>query len=112
MFLEALIELNASIGSGFDQMNPAARRFRFQLQDAISRTLVQTKAAVNALVKLWKVKTGQSSIIGMRYFAVRRFQLPPFTVLCLESGSQVGNSYCEGSRGAKLETRNGFRSYP
>jgi hypothetical protein len=41
MLFEALIELDPPIGGGFDQVDPAARRFRLEAQDAVRRALVQ-----------------------------------------------------------------------
>jgi len=40
MLFEALIDLDPPIGGGFDQMDSAARRFRFQAQDPVRRTLI------------------------------------------------------------------------
>ena len=56
MIREAFVELDTSFGGGFNQMNPAARRFRLQLQGAIGRTLIQTEAAMNALVELGEIE--------------------------------------------------------
>jgi hypothetical protein len=53
---EAFIQLDAPLGGRFDQMNPATRRFRFELQSSIGRALVQTQAAVNTLVELWEIE--------------------------------------------------------
>ena len=55
VFFEAFVELDAPVGRGFDEMNPAAWRFRFELQGSISRALIQTEAAMNALVQLGNV---------------------------------------------------------
>jgi hypothetical protein len=40
MLREPFVELDTPFGSGFDEMNPAARRFRLQLQGSIGRALV------------------------------------------------------------------------
>ena len=58
MFLESGAELDASIGGGFDQMNPAARRFRFEACGAIGWTLIQAQAAVDALVEFGEIESG------------------------------------------------------
>jgi hypothetical protein len=55
---ESFTEIDSTFGCSFDQMNPAARRLRFQLQRSIGWTLIQTKAAVNALVELGEVECG------------------------------------------------------
>ena len=75
MLLETIIQFDSPFGGGFDKVNPAARRFRFELQGSIGRTLIQTEAAVNALVELGKIKSRHPSGVGRRYFVVRRFQL-------------------------------------
>ena len=56
MLRKAFIELDTSFGSGFDEMNPAARRLRLQLQGSIGRALVQTEAAMNALIEFREVQ--------------------------------------------------------
>ena len=58
MFLESVAELDASIGGGFDQMDSAARRFRFEAGGAISRTLIQAQAAMNALIEFGEIESG------------------------------------------------------
>jgi hypothetical protein len=40
MFFETFVEIEPSFGGGPDQMNPAARRFRFQAKRLISRALI------------------------------------------------------------------------
>jgi hypothetical protein len=42
MFFESVVKLDAPIGGSFDQVDPAARRFRLEAQDAVRRALVQT----------------------------------------------------------------------
>jgi hypothetical protein len=55
MIGKALIELDPPLGCGFDKMNAPARRFRLQLQSPIGWTLVQTQAAMNALIELGEI---------------------------------------------------------
>jgi hypothetical protein len=94
MLLETIIQFDAPLGGGFDQVNPAARRFRFELQSSIGRALVQTQAAVNTLVELRKVKSRDPCVVGCRYFVVRGFQSRSFS--CLVSsvpGLKLANEY-------------------
>ena len=56
MLLEAIIQFNTPFGCGFDQMDSAARRFRFETEHAVGRALIQTEATVDALVELGKVE--------------------------------------------------------
>ena len=107
MLLETIIQFDAPFGGGFDQVNPAARRFRFELQSSIGRALIQTEAAVNALVELGKIKSRYPRTAGVGYFAVRRFQWRPFIVSCLEfrvSSWQTNTPH--ETREPRLETRN------
>ena len=76
MFLEAVVEFDAPIGCGFDQMDSATRRFRFQAQHTIGRTLIQTKAAVDALVELGKIESSDLSVTSLILISFNRFQLP------------------------------------
>jgi hypothetical protein len=69
MFFEAFGELNASFGGGFHQMYPTARRFRFQAQHAIGRTLVQTKTAMDAVVEFGEIQSGDLRTAGLLLFA-------------------------------------------
>src|SRR5258706_7094430 len=64
MVLETVVQLDAPIGGGFDEMNPAARRFRFQTRHTIGRALIQTQAAVDALVEFGKVEGGNSRLVA------------------------------------------------
>ena len=56
VFFEAIVQLDASVGRSFDQMDSAARRFRLQPRDTVGRTLIQAQAAVNALIEFGEVE--------------------------------------------------------
>lgn len=58
VFLETFVQIDPSIGGGLDQMDSAARRFRLEACGAIGRTLVQTQPAVDALVELREIESG------------------------------------------------------
>ena len=77
MVFKTLVELDAPFGGGFDEMNSPARRLRFEVQRAISRALIQTKAAVDTLVELGKIQTWQLGTDGILWVIVRRFQWRP-----------------------------------
>ena len=64
MICETFVELDPALSSRAHQMNPAARRFRFQTERAIRRALVQTKAAVNALVEFRKIESCDLGLVG------------------------------------------------
>ena len=105
MLLEAIVQFNAPFGCGFDQMDSAARRFRLEAQHAVGRALIQTEAAVDALVELGKVESRHSGVVGSGYFAVHRFQWRPFVSFEFRvSGFEVS------TRNSELETRNAFKS--
>ena len=53
VFFETVVEFDASFSGGFDEMNSLARRLGLEMQSAMGRTLIQTSAAMHALVELW-----------------------------------------------------------
>jgi len=55
MFLEAVVELDATVRRGLHEVNPAARRLWFQAESPIGRALIETKAAVDAPVELREI---------------------------------------------------------
>jgi len=55
MFLEAVVELDATVRRGLHEVNPAARRLWFQAESPIGRALIETKAAVDAAVELGEI---------------------------------------------------------
>ncbi len=63
VFFEAIVQLDASVGGSFDQMDSAARRFRLQPRDTVGRTLIQAQAAVNALVEFRKIQAWYFGIV-------------------------------------------------
>ena len=80
VFFEAIVQLDASVGGSFDQMDSAARRFRLQTRDAIGRTLIQAQAAVNALVEFGKIERGDSRFIPAIGVVMGMFQVRPLIV--------------------------------
>jgi len=78
MFLKTVAEIDASIGGGFDQMNSAARRFRFQTRHTIGRALIQTQAAVNALVEFGQVESSDSRLVADRAVMLAVIQVVSF----------------------------------
>ena len=58
MFFEPFVELDPSVGGGFDEVNTSARRLRFESQNLISGALIQTEPAVNALIELGEIECG------------------------------------------------------
>ena len=81
VFFETIVKLDASFGGGFDQMNSPARRLRLEVQRAIGRTLIQTKAAMHALVELGEIQCGHLRSGGVVGFVVQQFQSRPFVSL-------------------------------
>jgi len=75
MILETFGELDAALGGGADQMNPAPRRFRFQVQRAIRRALVQTETAMDTLIQLRKVERRDFWMIAGLWFSLHVFQM-------------------------------------
>ena len=55
VIFKTFAEFDATIGGGLHQMNPAARRFRFQAKCAVRRTLIQTQTAMDALIELGEI---------------------------------------------------------
>jgi hypothetical protein len=64
MVFEAFREPDSTIGRGLHQMNPAARRFGLQMQSPIGRALIQTKAAVDALIELGDIECSDFRVIS------------------------------------------------
>jgi len=85
MLLESLVQLNAAISGGFNQMNSTARRFCFETCGAIGRALIKTQAAMNASVEFGKVETGNSQLVFFLIGMPGVFQWRPSFVSCLES---------------------------
>lgn len=56
MIGETVVQLNAAVRGGPHQVNPSARRFRFQVEGAVGRALVEAETAVDALVELRDVQ--------------------------------------------------------
>jgi hypothetical protein len=56
MLGESFVELDAAFGGGPDQMDPAARRFGFDMKRSVSRTGIETEPAMNTLVQLGDVE--------------------------------------------------------
>ena len=74
VLFKAFAEFDATIGGGLHQMNPATRRFGFEAKCAIRRTLIQTQAAVDTLVKLGQVQRRDSWMIAGLLFVVKVIQ--------------------------------------
>ena len=75
MFLESVAQLDASIGGGFDQMDSAARRFRFEAGGAIGRTLIQAQATVDALIEFGEIQRRDLWMIAVVVFMFDVFQI-------------------------------------
>ena len=58
MILEALVELDAPISGGADQVYSAARRFWLQPQCPVRRALIQTQATMDALIEFREIQRG------------------------------------------------------
>ena len=90
MLFEAIVQLDAPVGGSFDQMDSAARRLRLETSDAVGWTLVQTQAAVNALVEFGKIESGDSRFIPGIRGVVGMFQVRPLIVSRFEFRVSVG----------------------
>lgn len=67
MILEALVDLDPAFGGGSDQVNPSPGRFGFQAERTVSRTLIQTQATMDALIKLREIQTRHFSRRDVRF---------------------------------------------
>ena len=90
MFFETFVQFDPPIGCGFDQMNSAARRLRFETQHAIGRALIQTQAAMDALVELGEVERGKPEPLGLDR-SVGLSQCTPLTGLIRQCKRQSAN---------------------
>jgi hypothetical protein len=55
MLLKTVSKIDPPFGGGAHQVNSAARRFGLQAQRAVGRALIQTKAAMHAVVDFGKI---------------------------------------------------------
>jgi hypothetical protein len=55
MIFEPFGEFDTAIGSGLDQMNPAAWRFRLEAKHPVGGALIQAQAAMDALIEFREI---------------------------------------------------------
>jgi hypothetical protein len=77
MLLEPIIESDSAAGCRFDEMDSAARGFRFKAGYAVSGALIQTQAAVHTLMQFGEVQGRQLGMGRVIRFVLWQFQCRP-----------------------------------